>query len=110
MRDFAAIVDALRLCVKYRNAENALANAENAADAIEELVAAVPKWISAKKPPEKPDFYWCNMENTVFPGRYYQEKLWYDGEYFVNVDGIVPLHVTHYMPLPAPPKEENDEH
>ena len=67
----------------------------------------VPTWISAKKPPEKPDFYWCNIENTVFPGRYYQEKLWYDSEYFVNVDGIVILHVTHYMPLPAPPTEED---
>ena len=46
MRDYMELVEALRLCAKYQSANNALANAEIAADAIEEL--SKPKWISVE--------------------------------------------------------------
>lgn len=38
---YEELIEALRLCVKYRKAEDALENAEKAADAIEELEYAL---------------------------------------------------------------------
>lgn len=43
------LVEALRLCAKYGKAEDALANAEQAADAIEELSNAQEQWIEQER-------------------------------------------------------------
>ena len=41
---YESLIDALRLCVKYEKADNALANANIAADAINELLSEVEKY------------------------------------------------------------------
>lgn len=35
----------------------------------------------------------------------YVGQAWFDGEYFIDSDCII-LDVTHWMPLPEPPKED----
>ena len=44
MIDYVSLIDALRLCVKYEKADDALANANIAADAINELLSEVEKY------------------------------------------------------------------
>lgn len=65
----------------------------------------VPKWNPASKPPKEKGDYWCNVRSFNFDDTYYQHEVWFDGECFV-IDGVCTERVTHWMPLPAPPKEE----
>ena len=100
-----------------------------AADAIEELskqnkkweeavkiaLDFIPRWISVEErlPSEELCFYLCYTDEGVIV-----ECLWTNNKYGLGPFGEwgwrlmdVPQHqrVTHWMPLPKPPKEENDE-
>ena len=62
------------------------------------------EWIPVSEPPKEKGRYWCNVKSFSFPGRYYQTVLkWDDG----FIEGrIYTDYVTHWMPLPEPPKGE----
>ena len=102
----------------------------DAADAIEELISRVPKWISVKeKLPEESGGYlayiqepkmiqkadWEEQYDFSFVMQLWfdkQKMLWSDnGEdsynaYLPVVDTDNAFHVTHWMKLPEPPKGE----
>jgi hypothetical protein len=64
----------------------------------------VQKWIPVSVPPKEKGRYWCNVKSFAFPGKYYQTVLkWDDG--FVE-GSIYTDDVTHWMPMPKPPKGE----
>ena len=117
MRDYAELVKALRCCSKIDARNNGCdscsyeycgEDCQNlcgyAADAIEELLAAVPQWISVED--ELPDVA--------------EKVLTYNGDFVsenwlctvaskvgrVNVWAYSEGFVTHWMPLPESPKEE----
>ena len=93
---------------------------KDAADAIEELLAAVPKWISVEdEPPKENGRYLVRYKRDVNLG---DEETVHEDEirimrFFVD-DGwrypiicndhvrLVNEEVTHWMPLPEPPKED----
>ena len=119
MRDYAELVKALR-CFNANYDSNKLTN--DAADAIEELQAAVPHWISVEdEPPKENGRYLVRYKRDVDLG---DEETVHEDEirimrFFVG-DGwrypiicndhvrLVSEEVTHWMPLPAPPKEVQD--
>ena len=105
MRDYEKILSDLRL--KSLLVQSGMADPLylDAADAIEELLAAVQKWNPASKPPKEKGDYWCNVRSHNFDDTYYQHEVWFDGECFV-IDGICTDRVTHWMPLPSAPKED----
>ena len=100
---FNRLIESLRLCVKYGKAQDALENAEQAADAIEEL--SKPKWIPVKERlPEENDRYLTVSIEPWFGTTLVDTMRWsgvwmYDGRQTEAT-------VTHWMPLPQPPKEE----
>lgn len=63
----------------------------------------IQRWIPVSEPPKEKGRYWCNVKSFSFPGSYYQTTLkWDDG--FIE-GSIYTDDVTHWMPLPLPPKE-----
>lgn len=86
----------------------------------EDLIAngmTIQRWIPANEPPkEEWQKYTDGKDQDVYPllavvihkqGGRYVTKLFYTGENFVDVDLVNYTHmVTHWMPLPEPPKEE----
>lgn len=137
MRDYSELVKALRTCKLsipctecpfYSNGDKqskecATMN-DAAADAIEELLAVVPKWISVEERlPGDCEHVLCRIE---------EECMYYDatgGEVFAMDSYLCEAHyrrgkykgwykavspdissctnnVTHWMPLPDPPKED----
>jgi len=131
MRDYENTAKALRCCrlTSARgcaecpfslNSNEKCANLlPDAADAIEELLAAVLKWISVEdEPPKENGRYLVRYKRDVNLG---DEETVHEDEirimrFFVD-DGwrypiicndhvrLVNEEVTHWMPLPAPPKE-----
>ena len=114
MRDYEKLVKGLKYCFEHDDCGSrcpyfspttvcADERAKEAADAIEELLAAVPKWISVEE--RLPDVA--------------EKVLTYNGDFVsenwlctvaskvgrVNVWAYSEGFVTHWMPLPAPPKE-----
>lgn len=79
-------------------------NAEWFADHLIAHGVTVQEWIPVSDPPKEKGRYWCNVKSFSFPGRYYQTVLkWDDG----FIEGrIYTDDVTHWMPLPQPPKGE----
>ena len=94
-----------------------------AADAIEELSKLVdesipkddaeiiiaevakPRWIPVtERLPEEHGWYLCAVKSFFGKGSFV-DACKYDGHYFVQ-DGLATERVTHWMPLPEPPKEE----
>lgn len=78
-----------------------------AADMLEKLAAEKdtqkPKWISVKdRLPETPDTYFCCVNSLAFPGNQYVKTLKFcgNGKWWKDED------VTHWMPRPELPKEE----
>jgi len=117
MRDYAELVKALRTCEMsipctecpfYSNGgepskECATMNVA-AADAIEELLAAVPKWYSVSDPPKENGRYYVAYEDSVSFLDYFNGK-WF----FPPRNGIVTEEtkesIINWMPLPKAPKE-----
>ena len=128
---YETLVEALRLCAKYGKAEDALANAEQAADAIEELQAGEKKFLRNISALE------TENENLKRGGRWIPvaetKKLPKDGQpVFIHIPArfrktvSIPMiayrdqgtwreqethkdvyNMTHWMPLPTPPKEKS---
>ena len=64
------------------------------------------RWIPlAERLPEIGDRCLCNVKSFAFPGSFYHAILRYDKYGFVE-GGIYTDDVTHWMPLPEPPKED----
>ena len=64
----------------------------------DELQARIPQWISVKdRLPENSNIVLVCVDNIVSAG--YVQIGWMLGEFFEN------KHVTHWMPFPEPPKE-----
>lgn len=64
------------------------------------------RWIPVtERLPEANDRYLCNVKSFAFPGCFYQTILKYDKYGFLE-GHIYTDDVTHWMPLPEPPKEE----
>lgn len=65
-----------------------------------------PKWISVKERlPECDGRYLCNVKSFAFKGSFYTTILKYDKGGFIE-GYIYTDDVTHWMPLPEPPKGE----
>lgn len=121
------LVEALRLCVKYGKTQDALENAEQAAIAIEELSLTAesykrsmeawadeaanvqPRWISVTErlPEEHIRVLVVNDDAKFMVAERAEGDWWY--QYFAyDVDRWDALEqgvITHWMPLPEPPKE-----
>ena len=83
---------------------------DEAADAIEQLQALVPRWIPVtEKPPLKVGDDGYNGY-LVYANGYYEVADYttdkFDNVPYFHVNGEYEPDVTHYMPLPEPPKEE----
>lgn len=82
-----------------------------AADMLEKLAAErdakKPEWISVKDrlPDKKCEAYLCSLDSCLFPGSQYISIRAFcdDGKWEANGT------VTHWMPLPEPPKEEEHD-
>ena len=114
MRDYEEILKSMRICLNVDIDSNCLSECfgcayidhdhhimdmvRDAADAVEELLTAVPHWISVEErlPPAYESVITANKNGDV---------RW---NYLINVkygtwsNGY---HITHWMPLPEPPKE-----
>ena len=122
MRDYAELVKALRCCSKIDARNNGCdscpyeycgEDCQNlcgyAADAIEELLAAVPKWISVEERLPK------SGERVLIMFKPFEDDEnisigWLTKSDFDCYDDSVNFFrsVTHWMPLPEPPKEETE--
>ena len=77
----------------------------NAADAIEEL--SKPRWISVKERLPGDEFHYvlcCGAKGGMFVG--WVSKYMTNGKATGFVHGGSGRNITHWMPLPQPPKEE----
>ena len=79
MTDYSELVEALRFCVRWHMADNALANAEQAAAAIEALQAETVrlwpkrgKWINSKER-MRPDM--CSVCGCIYEADRFMEKI-----------------------------------
>lgn len=97
------------ICSTFTN-ERIITKAGEAADAIEEL--SKPRWISVEErlPKEEAEIYWCYTNMGIMC-----ECRWTNNRFGVGESDKwgwnimdVPQYqkVTHWMPLPEPPKEE----
>lgn len=79
---------------------------QKAADMLEKLAADAqkPEWISVKDrlPDKKHEAYLCSLDSCLFPGSQYIGIHTFCDNWEWDVSGTV----THWMPLPEPPKEE----
>ena len=67
---------------------------------------AVDKWIPVtERLPEEDGRYLCNTRSFAFPGSFYQTIMKYEKGGFIE-GYIYTDDVTHWMPLPEPPKED----
>lgn len=63
------------------------------------------RWVPVtERLPKTDGRYLCNVKSFAFPGNYYQAILRYYKEGFLEAN-IYTDDVTHWMPLPEPPKE-----
>ena len=75
---------------------------------VDHLIAngvTVQKWIPVtERLPEEDGRYLCNTRSFAFPGSFYQTIMKYEKGGFIE-GHIYTDDVTHWMPLPEPPKE-----
>ena len=78
---------------------------ETIANYLVEHGVTVQEWIPVtERLPDIGDRCLCNVKSFAFPGSFYHAILPYDKYGFVE-GGIYTDDVTHWMPLPEPPKE-----
>ena len=66
----------------------------------------VQEWISVKdRLPDEDGYYLCNVRSFAFRGSFYAAMLKYDNGGFIE-GHIYTDDVTHWMPIPMPPKGE----
>ena len=121
---YEELIEALRLCVKYGKAEDALTNASQAADAIEKLgdwwamadklikMLEMPRWIpvTERLPELHEEVLVCNEEYGLSGLGFATVAVWDGTDWIETWDRSTAIHcVTHWMPLPEPPKEETLE-
>ena len=121
MRDYESTSKALRCCrlTSERgcaecpfslNSNEKCANLlPNAADAIEELQAQIPRWISVEERlPETDDFVIVAVldERGDTPYQYTDFGWYLDAARCWIVNAEQRRDITHWMPLPEPPKED----
>jgi hypothetical protein len=90
-------------CVAYKLDADFADAVQQAADAIEEL--SKPRWIPVtERLPENGEYVLCFCRaNIVCVLRRDKDGDWYENPTHVYMSGFV----THWMPLPSPPKEES---
>ena len=112
MRDYAKLVKSMRCCAEYAGClkcdrfksgftcAHDLLN--DSADAIEELLAAVPHWISVEErlPEENKNYLYYGVFLPL--GVKAMDMCRFDGVRWRTSSDV---EITHWMPLPAPPKE-----
>ena len=111
MRDYKKTISDLRNFNANYEA-NKLTN--DAADAIEELLAAVPKWVSVEEQlPERYNpvlvtYIGFNSNSLLSDMVAYRDGdgdwCWWDGDF--PSGEICKVKITHWMPLPEAPKED----
>lgn len=113
MHDYARLCKALRHCATHfscsgcggdcktgSNEPRTKAVLNDAADAIEELLAAVPKWVSVEERlPEPRTVVLLFSHEGTFVGYMHDDKR------FTVYASSYPERPTHWMPLPKAPKE-----
>ena len=109
MRDYADIVSQVRIAaIGVKKPSNRLTLMQDAADAIEELFAAVPKWISVEERLPEPYQNVLTCAWKLFgPDRKRVCGIDYvldNGEWACGGESYKTM-VTHWMPLPSAPKE-----
>lgn len=63
------------------------------------------RWIPVtERLPKHMGRYICNVRSFAFPGTFYQKEVVFDHGEWMGLNDI-----THWMPLPEPPKEEYNE-
>ena len=109
MRDYADIISQIRIAaIGVKKQSNRLTLMQDAADAIEELLAAVPHWISVEErlPEKHVEVLICTEDYEKNELGFANTAVW-DGSEWIETwnrkESI--LYVSHWMPLPAPPKE-----
>ena len=112
------IIEQLRFCASRFSCEGCIGECKtssneprakdvlnDAADAIEELLAAVPHWISVEERlPENGKFVLVSDGDDIDTACRYKALTPDEVETFFW-DSV--LEVTHWMPLPEPPKEDH---
>ena len=83
------------------------------ADAIEQLQALVPRWIPVKESLPEGEVIAVNALKGSYGYReyiigYVDEDYESDSGYSCESEGEILVNVTHWMPLPEPPKEETE--
>ena len=104
MRDYAELIEALRSCSQVNSLSLYKRDLmRKAADAIEALQAQIPQWISVEEAlPNKPGRYLCIVKSRIWESELYTDFLGFDHGFFH--DSGIADNVTHWMPLPEPPK------
>ena len=90
MRDYNPQIEKLRYCAAHFSCDGCVGGCvtgsneprtafvlNDAADAIEELLAAVQKWNPVSEPPKEKGDYWCNVDDMMLDsiGVYNEEEI-----------------------------------
>lgn len=110
MRDYADIISQIRIAaIGVKKPSNRLTLMQDAADAIEELLAVVPKWISVEErlPEKHVEVLICTEDYGKNELGFATVAVWDGSEWIETWDRKKSVyHVSHWVPLPEPPKEE----
>ena len=122
MRDYAELVKAWQYCTVSKTCDGCpmqkncpeISHQIVAADAIEELLAAVPKWISMEErlPDEWREVLTYSPIHSDEKNPHMIQLCWYIGNgkwRECQYGEIVEIPITHWMPLPKAPKEVQDD-
>ena len=102
-------------CILYQQAADAIAELEDRLAIADEdkikFFLQIPRWIPAtERPPEKEEIYWCyTNQGAMCECRWTNDKYGlgtFDRWGWNIMDVPQYQKITHWMPLPEPPKEE----